>query len=226
MRAAAPPVLTPAIEALTRDRIKAAAGDLYVRRGHDGFSFADIAEATGTTRANIHYHFGTKRRLIAEIVADFAADAITRIGGHWTMPNDFAARWVAQRDDLHRFYSRFNPTGVERSVWSPMSRLRLDMDALGAVATQALDTVNQAYENCLRCAVTDAIAAGELRRETPVEDIVRLMRVTMLSCGTVTQDTGSFSDVERLFAAMADVIAVAWGNDELRARLSAALGRV
>jgi AcrR family transcriptional regulator len=47
----------------TRERIKAIAEDLYVLRGHDGFSFGDIAEAVGTTRANIHHHFGNKRRL-------------------------------------------------------------------------------------------------------------------------------------------------------------------
>src|SRR5438876_9880325 len=35
----------------TRERIRAIAEDLYVLRGHDGFSFGDIAAEIGTTRA-------------------------------------------------------------------------------------------------------------------------------------------------------------------------------
>ena len=59
------------------------AGDLYVLRGHDGFSFADIAETIGTTRANIHHHFGSKSRLMDELIEQFATDAVTRIEHHW-----------------------------------------------------------------------------------------------------------------------------------------------
>jgi AcrR family transcriptional regulator len=209
-----------------RARILAIAATLYVRHGYGGFSFADIAEAAGTTRANIHYHFGNKHRLMAEVIAGFVADAADRIGRHWTAPGTgFAERWRAQLDDLRRFYRRFNPTGAERGVWSPMSRLRLDMPVLGARATTALAAVNDAYDTCLRRAVTEAVAAGELRHDAPVDDIARLLRVTMLSCGPMTQDTGTFDDVEHLFAAMARTIAAAWGTPGLAAQLEAALDR-
>ena len=50
----------------TRQRILALAEQLYVLHGHDGFSFGDIAALVDTTRANIHHHFGNKRRLIVE----------------------------------------------------------------------------------------------------------------------------------------------------------------
>src|SRR5690606_34650428 len=54
----------------TREKIKAVAAELYVLRGHDGFSFGDIAGAIGTTRANIHHHFGSKRQLMEELIED------------------------------------------------------------------------------------------------------------------------------------------------------------
>ena len=49
----------------TRERIRHVAEELYVLNGHDGFSFGDVAAAVGTTRANIHHHFGNKQRLMA-----------------------------------------------------------------------------------------------------------------------------------------------------------------
>ena len=65
------------------ERIRTVAGDLYVLRGHDGFSFGDIADTIGTTRANIHHHFGSKGRLMEELIKQFATDAVTRIAHHW-----------------------------------------------------------------------------------------------------------------------------------------------
>jgi hypothetical protein len=63
----------------------------------------------------------------------------------------------------------------------------------------------------LHAALAEAIASGELKADTPVDDIVRLLRVTFLSCPPITQDSGSFDDVERLFAALDRTVIGAWG---------------
>ena len=190
----------------TRERIKAVAGDLYVLRGYDGFSFGDVAEAVGTTRANIHHHFGNKRRLMEELVQDFVADAEARIAQHWTDgATPFRERFRRQLTDLRRFYDRFNQ-GAARNVWSPVSRLRLDLPVLGEVAVRGLERVNAAYERSLRDAVAAAVQRGELLAGTPAAALVRVLRVTFLSCGPITQDTGSFAEVERLFDAMEAVL--------------------
>lgn len=195
----------------TRERIAAVARDLYVRRGHDGFSFGDIAEAIGTTRANIHYHFGSKRQLMAELIDYFVDDALERIGRHWAAPGGFCARLRAQRDDLRAFYLHYNPAPGARHVWSPVSRFRLDLPVLGPLAAAALDRVNRGYDACLRRAVQEAVAAGELRADTEVDDVVRLLRTTIMSCGPITQDTGSFTEVERLFTTMETTLLRAFG---------------
>jgi AcrR family transcriptional regulator len=195
-----------------RGRIKAVAGDLYVLRGYGGFSFGDIAQALGTTRANIHHHFGSKQRLMAELIDGFAADAERRIGACWVQGEaTLAARMQAQLDDLRRFYERFNPAPGERNVWSPVARIRLDLPVLGELGARALERVDRAYELALARAVAQAIDAGELVPQTPGEDIVRILRVTLLSCAPMTQDSGSFAEVERLFAALQRLIVAAWG---------------
>ena len=197
----------------TRERIRAIAEDLYVLRGHDGFSFGDIAAEIGTTRANIHHHFGSKRQLMAELIGKFAADAEERIALNWMRPNArFAERLDAQIDDLRHFYNRFNKQPGDRHVWSPLSRLRLDLPVLGELATSALERIDHAYDVSLRRAVKDAVKAGELVAATPVDDVARVLRMTLLSCAPITQDTGSFREVERLLATLGRMIAAAWAT--------------
>src|SRR5690606_22259441 len=94
-------------------------------------------------------------------------------------------RMARQLADLRHFYDRFNPAPGDRNVWSPMSRLRLDLPALGEGATAALVRANAAYDRCLTQAVTRAVARGELVPATPIEIVVRILRVTFLSCGPV-----------------------------------------
>jgi AcrR family transcriptional regulator len=202
---------------LTRARIRAIAEDLYVLRGYEGFSFGDVAQEVGTTRANIHHHFGNKQRLMAELIERFAADAEARIAHHWTSGDaSFAARLEAQLADLRRFYDRFNPTPGARNIWSPVSRLRLDLPVLGEQASRALERVDRAYDVSLRAALARAVAAGEFAPELPVDDVARMLRVTLLSCAPMTQDSGSFAEIEQLFAAIGRTIAAAWGRGRAR----------
>ena len=100
-----------------RERIKQTAGEVYVLRGYDGFSFADTAEAIGTTRANIHHHFGSKRLLMAELIRGFTADAQHRIEATWAAGDaSLLARLDRQLSDLRRFYNRFNKAPGDRHV--------------------------------------------------------------------------------------------------------------
>ena len=195
----------------TRERIRALAAELYVTRGYEGFSFADIAQAVGVTRANIHHHFGSKARLMAELIEGFAEDATKRVNGYWAEGDvAFFDRFTLQLADLRRFYTRFNPNDGDRNVWSPVSRLRLDLQVLGEEAAQALLRVSRAYDASLREAVQRGIARGELRVDTPVAEVALVLRVTLMSCGPVTQDSGSFAEVERLIAGLQRTVAAAW----------------
>jgi AcrR family transcriptional regulator len=197
----------------TRERIRQVAENLYVLRGHDGFSFGDIAAAVGTTRANIHHHFGNKRELMRELVQGFTTNAVERIAGIWELPRQpFVHCMRMQVQDLRRFYDRFNPDEGSRNVWSPIARIRLDLPALGELAESALEQVNAAYDRSLRHALCRAIDAGELRPDTEIGDVARILRSTFLSCAPMTQDSGRFADVEQLLNSLSRTIVAAWGS--------------
>src|SRR5215469_5771291 len=85
---------------LTADRIIAAGRQLIMRRGYNGFSYADIADAIDIRKASIHHHFPAKTDLVVAVLdawqealdADVAAleasgaDAIAQLRayiGHW-----------------------------------------------------------------------------------------------------------------------------------------------
>ena len=53
--------------------IAACARALIATRGYNGFSYADIADSVGITKASIHHHFPSKAELVRSVVAAYAA---------------------------------------------------------------------------------------------------------------------------------------------------------
>jgi len=197
----------------TRERIKRVASEHYVLYGNDAFNFGAIADEIGITRANIHHHFGSKSKLVAELVRDLTGDAEQRIRHLWARPGvAFSRRLDEQLDDLRTFYKRFHPRRGERNVWSPLARIRLDLATLDSTAAGALERINKVYDESLRFALQEAIASGELIATTPVDDLARLLRATLLSSPPITQDSGNFAEIEQLFAALGRTIVAAWGG--------------
>jgi TetR/AcrR family transcriptional regulator, transcriptional repressor for nem operon len=200
-----------------RERIKATAKDLYVRNGYAGFTFGDIAASLRTTRANIHYHFGSKQRLLDAIVEEFVVDAIERTHQHWTAPApSLAHRIRAQLLDHRSFYRRFNRAKGQRRFWSPIARLRHDGEILGEISFRALKRVNRAFDECLTSAIREAIVRGELRADTPVAGVACQLRAIILSSAPMTLDSGRFDDIEQLFAAFSATLLAAYGQPKTK----------
>lgn len=55
-----------------REQILVAAQRLFAKRAYESVSTGEIAAAAGTTRTNLHHHFGSKRSLYLEVVQRFA----------------------------------------------------------------------------------------------------------------------------------------------------------
>ncbi len=65
----------------TRDRIVAAADDLFYRQGFEATSFADIAAAVKISRGNFYYHFKTKDEILDAVIEKRFADRETMLAG-------------------------------------------------------------------------------------------------------------------------------------------------
>jgi TetR/AcrR family transcriptional regulator, transcriptional repressor for nem operon len=75
----------------TRGRILDAAERLAQVRGFNGFSYADVADEVGVTKASLHYHFPGKSDLGATLLARYTArflEALGRIDAEGLAPVD------------------------------------------------------------------------------------------------------------------------------------------
>lgn len=68
------------IRQANRERILAAAEQVFARAGFNGATMGAIAEAAGLPKANLHYYFGSKQELYRELLAGTLRD--------WLVPMD------------------------------------------------------------------------------------------------------------------------------------------
>jgi len=79
-----------------RQRILEKANRLFYTKGYNQTSFADIAEAVGITKGNLHYHFRSKEELL-ETVVDYRLSIITSQLAQWD------EQYPDAKDKLRRF---------------------------------------------------------------------------------------------------------------------------
>jgi len=201
-----------------RQRIKQAATDLLIRNGYRGTSYGDIAAKLGITTTNIHYHFGPKSRLVEEVVRDYVDAALARHREIWlnpetTLPEKLQGV-VAFNSERHR---KFNRGGIGGRPWSLIGRLRLESDLLSPQARAALSEFTTEVHGYVRTAVQQAHDKGELRPDSPLEDIAFLLANIVNTSATFTQDAGSIERLAAFFETVARVMTSAYATSPDRA---------
>lgn len=66
----------------SRDRIIEAANHLFYTKGYNQTSIADVADSTGITKGNLHYHFHSKEELLDAII-NYRRELYTRQLALW-----------------------------------------------------------------------------------------------------------------------------------------------
>lgn len=199
----------------TRERIKKVATELLIMHGVRGLRFSEIAARLGITRATIHHHFGTKNKLVDEVVEDYVQGTLDEIRAIWTQPErSYKAKAREMMAFNRRRYAKFNPGPKAGRPWSLISRMRLEIDQLGDGARDALRSFTTAIESCIHQAVETAQAKGELTADAPVRDIAIQLIAIVDNAGSITQDCGSFDRLERLYTAHIGIISHAYGAGE------------
>ena len=200
-----------------RQRIKRVATDFLIRNGVRGTSYGDIADALGMTTTNIHYHFGPKTRLIDEVVHDYVCAALERHREIWldrqTSLADKLRGVVDFNKERHR---RFNRGGHGGRPWSLIGRLRQESDGLGPGARGELSRFTAEIHDYARAAVRAAHEQGQLRPDSPVEDIAFLLASIVNTSAAFTQDAGSIERLETFFEAVSRVVTSAYAMPSMQ----------
>jgi AcrR family transcriptional regulator len=196
-----------------RSRIKRTAVELLIKHGCRGLRFRDIALRLGTTRANIHYHFGTKQRLVEEVIDDYLSETLARYRPIWENEQaSFQDKIAACIEFNRKRYRRFNRHGDRGKPWSLITRMRAERDVLSPRTNAALHDFGVEIDRYITSAIEQAKASGELGPEAPVRDIALQLACIVNSAASITRDTGGFEELEQVYLAFARVIHHAYGR--------------
>uniref|UniRef100_UPI0039EF5126 TetR/AcrR family transcriptional regulator n=1 Tax=Bordetella sputigena TaxID=1416810 RepID=UPI0039EF5126 len=205
-----------------RDRIKEVATALLITNGYNGTSFRDIATKLDITTTNIHYHFGNKQSLVDELVKEYVDSAIERHREIWLDENlslPEKLRRVVEYN--HSRYKRFNRTGHGGKSWSLIGRLRLESEVLSDAGRADLERFTDSIHEAIQSAVRQASDSGELRADTPRDDLAFLLINIVNSSSVFTQGTGGFDRLELFFDAFSRVMLSAYAGKHPAAKKKA-----
>jgi len=208
-----------------KERIKEIAVELLVRHGYQGFRFRDLADRLGTTRANIHYYYGSKANLAEEVIVDYVRETLADWEKNWKSNKTFAEKVRGMMESNRQRYLRFNPTGTTAHPWSLIGRMRMERDVIGPRAREVLVEFGVVLENLVISGIRDAIKAGELSPEIPIRDVALQLVAIANSAGPITQDGGSFDRLEQLYLSFTRIVEHAYGQKRKGAKRSSGKGR-
>jgi AcrR family transcriptional regulator len=179
----------------TRARVLEVARRLFITRGIDAVSYGDIAKEVGSTRANLHYHFGNKAELVKEVFAETFEEVRESLEEIWLKPGlSLDERIDLLFEDAKTRFEEFNKPGDERTPWSLSSRARFDFSSVDTEVVEGIGEMSRYFEECVTHAVRLAIGAGEFRTEAPVKDVVLIITPLWYFGSPITQ----FSGIKRL----------------------------
>jgi AcrR family transcriptional regulator len=168
--------MTPAARAGTKDRLLAAAAELFAARGFHGTTIRDIAARAGANVAAGHYHYGSKKDLYLEVLrANFAEiRAVLRARGATRPPSELdrlsrpelramlQARAVAMLELLIGPPPGLHGTLVQREMCDPSEALPVIVAEFIAPMTREMEEIVARLEPGLdrraveRCALSIA----------------------------------------------------------------------
>jgi AcrR family transcriptional regulator len=188
--------------------------DLLIQHGYRGVSFGDMAKVLRTTRANIHYHFGNKQKLVQEVLDDYVEATLAALNKVWTTPDlPFNRKIEAMVEYSRKRYAKYNPPGKKSRPWSLIARMRQDSDALTPKGRAALQRFGKELYACIALALEEAKERNEFDASMPVEDVALQLVSIANSAGPITQDAGDFDRLEQLYAAFTRIMTHAFGQD-------------
>ncbi len=197
-----------------RDKIKAAAKDLFIRHGLGSLTLGEVADAVGISRPGIHYHFKTRTRLAEEVLQDYARANLDQSRAIWLDPKvTLSEKFARSLDFSRRRYLQYNPSGRGDRPWSLFARFYQESELMTPAMIAVLKNAAREQETYFGVAVEMAVVRAELVPDTPAAEVALQIVALVNQVGWLTWSSGSFSAVERLYQATLHGLARAYAVD-------------
>ncbi len=170
----------------TRGVILRQAEFLIRTRGYAAFSYADLAQTAGITKASVHYHFPTKEDLVTVLVQQYLERFVTTLEA------------IRQRDAKPgprlREYALLFLDGYEQGMLPLCGALSAERMALPASMHRTIHEFFRLHLEWLTGVLEEGLATGELRAGS-APDRAALLLLSTLEGGTFVgwalQDKGT-----------------------------------
>jgi TetR/AcrR family transcriptional repressor of nem operon len=180
----------------TATRILDTAERLVQSRGYNGFSYADIAERVGITKANLHHHFETKATLGQALIERY----------HRQFMQALAQIDANGRDAAHklRSYARLYAAVLEGERLCLCGMLAAEYDTLPTAMQQGIRQFFDVNEQWLAGVVEQGRRGGRIHAHGSSLDTARLLLAALEGAMLVARP---YRDVARFNAAAEQLLA-------------------
>ena len=155
----------------TRSIILQQAEYLIRTRGYSAFSYADLAEHAGITKASVHYYFPTKEELIVVVVREYIERFVTTLA--------HIRKEHASPGDRLRAYALLFLDGFEKGMLPLCGALSAERSALPESMRPQVQDFFQIHLDWLAGVLDEGRAAGALRTEVSTEQTALLLLSTL-----------------------------------------------
>jgi TetR/AcrR family transcriptional repressor of nem operon len=190
MRAMARPSSAGPAHPPTATRILDVAERLLQTRGYNGFSYADISEELGITKASLHHHFATKAELGNALVRRYAAHFAAAL-------REIDARATSALGKLER-YAHLYEQVVRGERLCLCGMLAAEYGTLPKPMQEQIRRFFDANEAWLAAAIEHGRRTAELRARGTSTDLARLLLAALEGAMLVAHP---FNDVRRFTSA-------------------------
>ncbi|MEO8882488.1 MAG: TetR/AcrR family transcriptional regulator [Devosia sp.] len=181
---------------------------LLVGHGYRGMNFGEIAAQLGITRANIHYHFGSKAALIDDVLADYVEATLLAMRSIWMKEGTLAAKLEQMLSYSRERYSRFNDALPPVRPWSLISRLRQDEELLSVDGRRRLRDFTAELHEIFLQALEKAKSDGEISKASSPAGLSRLLVAIADNAAPITMAEGGFADLQATYHALLEICRV------------------
>jgi TetR/AcrR family transcriptional repressor of nem operon len=178
----------------TSKRILDVAEKLVQTRGFNGFSYADVAEALGITKATLHYHFPTKAELGLRLIGRYHDEFLAALAV-------IDADVPDPRQKLRR-YEQLYAEVLRRQSMCLCGMLAADYATLPKPMRQAVLEFFDANERWLSKVLEEGRTGRSLRFDGPPQERARMILAALEGAMLVAR---SYGDVGR-FSAAAELV--------------------
>lgn len=198
-----------------QERVKATAKRFLILNGFLGLRLGDVAAELGITRANIHYHFGSKDSLVDAVIQDYMQDLLQRYDSIWssltTTYRQKVELTIEFNKDRYRQFHNGSLTGS--NPWSLIGRLRNDAAFISQKSRSELGRL-EIVDAYVAGAVRLAQISGEISKNAPADAISKQLIMIIDCASEITQIRGSFEALQSMYRAHVELVMDAYGQND------------